>query len=126
MRSLQGSCKILVKMQLLVRSCKEIFFLARFLQDVLQKNALSCKTLKENLARTLQGTHFFSTRVGINRNFGFKILQLHCIKQLISNPKKLKLTKTKNCHRAEFLGCFCISEDCLFVIIKPVFSSVST
>ena len=43
--------------------CKEIFFLARFLQDVLQKNASSCKTLKENLARSLQGTHFFSTRV---------------------------------------------------------------
>ena len=47
----------------LEESCKEIFFLARFLQDVLQKNALSCKTLKENLARSLQGTHFFSTRV---------------------------------------------------------------
>ena len=46
----------------LEESCKEIFFLARFLQDVLQKNALSCKTLKENLARSLQGTHFFSTR----------------------------------------------------------------
>ena len=27
MRSLQGSCKILVKMQLLVRSCKEMFSL---------------------------------------------------------------------------------------------------
>ena len=46
----------------LEESCKEIFFLARFLQDVLQKNALSCKTLKENLARSLQGTQFFSTR----------------------------------------------------------------
>ena len=43
----------------LEESCKEIFFLARFFQDVLQKNALSCKTLKENLARSLQGTHFF-------------------------------------------------------------------
>ena len=43
----------------LEESCKEIFFLARFLQDVLQKNALSCKTLKENLARSLQRTHFF-------------------------------------------------------------------
>ena len=43
-------------------------FLARFLQDVLQKNALSCKTLKENLARSLQGTHFFSTRVEYSRH----------------------------------------------------------
>ena len=43
----------------LEESCKEIFFLARFLQYVLQKNASSCKTLKENLARSLQGTHFF-------------------------------------------------------------------
>ena len=41
---------------------RKFFFLARFLQDVLQKNALSCKTLKENLARSLHGTHFFSTR----------------------------------------------------------------
>ena len=47
---------------LLGRILQGIFFLARFLQDVLQKNALSCKTLKENLARSLQGTHFFSTR----------------------------------------------------------------
>ena len=44
---------------LLGRILQGIFFLARFLQDVLQKNALSCKTLKENLARSLQGTHFF-------------------------------------------------------------------
>ena len=41
------------------RILQGIFFLARFLQDVLQKSALSCKTLKENLARSLQGTHFF-------------------------------------------------------------------
>ena len=34
-------------------------YTARFLQDVLQKNALSCKTLKENLARSLRGTHLF-------------------------------------------------------------------
>ena len=47
----------------LEESCKEMYFLARFLQDVLQKNALSCKTLKENLARSLQGTHFFQPGV---------------------------------------------------------------
>ena len=47
---------------LLERILQVNLFLARFLQDVLQKNALSCKTLKENLARSLQGTHFFSTR----------------------------------------------------------------
>ena len=47
----------------LARILQGNLFLARFLQDVLQKNALSCKTLEENLARSLQGTHCFSTRV---------------------------------------------------------------
>ena len=50
------------KIFLLGRILQGNFFLARFLQDVLQKNALFCKTLKENLAKSLQGTHFFSTR----------------------------------------------------------------
>ena len=54
--SLQESFKETV---FLARILQGNLFLARFLQDVLQKNALSCKTLKENLARSLQGTHFF-------------------------------------------------------------------
>ena len=54
--SLQESFKETV---FLARILQGNLFLARFLQDVLQKNALSCKTVKENLARSLQGTHFF-------------------------------------------------------------------
>ena len=69
----------------LEESCKEIFFLARFLQDVLQKNALSCKTLKENLARSLQGTHFFSTRMKANRAESIPVLSGRLVNQTDSN-----------------------------------------
>ena len=57
--SLQESFKEIV---FLARILQGNLFLARFLQDVLQKNALSCKTLKENLARSLQGTQVVKVR----------------------------------------------------------------
>ena len=55
MRSLQGSCKILVKMQLLVRSCKEICSLkdlARkcFPWKILQGNVFLERSCKESIS----------------------------------------------------------------------------
>ena len=99
MRSLQGSCKILVKMQSLVRSCKEICSL----QDLARK-FVSCKILQGN---------FFLPR------FFRNVDNLHDFPKN-TEPWKCKEQKTKilNCQS------FKLFQTCINLVVKSYFQDI--